>query len=135
MNRKEEFIQFILNMGESEGAAWLVTPEEFFDGNDDLGSIGCNISNHPGLDVFQQTIMGLRDLPGVESVWMEITDLEEGEWPFSETVLVFGSVDESLVQEKVTILHPSEVDPHIYAKQTKRCPELLNQRCVVVWWD
>ena len=30
----------------------LVTREEFFDGNDDEGSIGCNLNDHPGLDAF-----------------------------------------------------------------------------------
>ncbi len=135
MTRQEEFHQFILNLGEAPGSPWLVTPEEFFDGNEDLGSIGCNLIDHPGIDVFRQTILDLRNLPGVESVWMEITDLDEGEWPFSERVLAFGSVDEGLVKEKVKIIDPTEIDPDIYDHQSKRCPNLHGQRCIVLWWD
>jgi hypothetical protein len=33
----------------------LVTIDQFFDGNDDLGSIGCNLAPHPGLHVFRDT--------------------------------------------------------------------------------
>ena len=28
----------------------VVSIEEFFEGNDDLGSIGCNLYEHPGTD-------------------------------------------------------------------------------------
>ena len=30
--------------------------ERFFDGNDDLGSIGCNLMAHPGMDVFREAL-------------------------------------------------------------------------------
>ena len=41
-----------------------VSLEDFFEGNDDLGSIGCNLSAHPGVDVFCR-------LPGVIAWWLE----------------------------------------------------------------
>ena len=32
------------------GPRVLVSRSEFFDDNDDLGSIGCNLGNHPGTE-------------------------------------------------------------------------------------
>jgi hypothetical protein len=33
----------------------LVSIDRFFDGNDDEGSIGCNLMKHPGVDTFRRT--------------------------------------------------------------------------------
>jgi hypothetical protein len=45
----------------------LVPIEEFFDGNDDLGSIGCNLPEHPGIAVFRDILVGLTLRPDVEA--------------------------------------------------------------------
>src|SRR5262245_27366125 len=37
----------------------LVAIERFFDGNDDLGSIGCNLMPHPGVEAFRDVLTGL----------------------------------------------------------------------------
>lgn len=41
---------------------------EFFDGNDDLGSIGCNLSDHPGIEAFRDTFARLLARPDVEAI-------------------------------------------------------------------
>jgi hypothetical protein len=65
-----------------------VTIDQFFDGNDDLGSIGCNLAPHPGLHVFRETLKMLEARRDVSGVWIAIYDTADGDWPFSETVLV-----------------------------------------------
>ena len=32
----------------------------FFDGNDDEGPIGCNLTDYPGIDVFRSVWLGIR---------------------------------------------------------------------------
>jgi hypothetical protein len=36
----------------------IVPVDVFFDGNDDEGSIGCNLTDHPGMDVFRSVLLG-----------------------------------------------------------------------------
>ena len=50
----------------------VVTLEQFFDGNDDLGSIGCNLIDHPGTASFFATLRAIRDRPNVHNVLVEI---------------------------------------------------------------
>ena len=41
----------------------VVPIDRFFAGNDDLGSIGCNLDPHPGIDRFRQVLTGLLARP------------------------------------------------------------------------
>src|SRR5678815_6026954 len=68
--------------------------ETFFDGNDDLGSIGCNLMEHPGIDTFRDTLTGLLHRPDVQAVYVQISELDPGEdcWPFTDTILVVGAI-------------------------------------------
>ena len=72
----------------------VIPVAEFFDGNDDPGSIGCNLSLHPGIDVFRKVLTGLLRRPDVAAVYSIISELDPGEdcWPFSDTVLVIGKI-------------------------------------------
>jgi hypothetical protein len=38
----------------------VVSLEQFFEGNDDLGSIGCNLTKHPGVEFFFNTLRTIR---------------------------------------------------------------------------
>ena len=86
----------------------MVTVREFFDGNDDLGSIGCNLPDHPGLDIFRLVIEQMAALPSVDQIWLQIYDLDEGDWPFSENVLVFGNATTSEIERLASSIEPSE---------------------------
>jgi hypothetical protein len=72
----------------------LVPIARFFDGNDDTGSIGCNLAPHPGVDAFRDVLVGLLGRPDVQAVYAQISELDPGEgcWPFTDTVLVVGSI-------------------------------------------
>src|SRR5262249_62395768 len=72
----------------------LIPIAEFFDGNDDLESIGCNLDPHPGVDAFRDVLTGLLRRPDVEAVYAQIAELNPGEqsWPLTDTVLVAGKI-------------------------------------------
>ena len=54
-----------------------------FDGNDDAGSIGCNLTEHPGMNVFRDVLTGLLRRSDVQAVYAQIAELDAGEdcWP------------------------------------------------------
>src|SRR5437660_7362983 len=90
----------------------LVPIEEFFDGNDDKGSIGCNLyPDHPGVDAFQSVLTGLLRRPDVKAIYAQVSELDPGEesWPFTDTVLVVGSITAEDLRSSVSSLQPDEV--------------------------
>ena len=72
----------------------IVPIEAFFDGNDDIASIGCNLLQHPGIQAFRTTLSGLLTRSDVKAVYAQISELDPGEncWPFANAVLVLGSI-------------------------------------------
>src|ERR1700722_13449944 len=46
----------------------LITLQDFFDGNDDDSSIGCNLLEYPGLQAFFVILSGIRSQPEVQDV-------------------------------------------------------------------
>jgi len=110
--------------------------ERFFDGNDEEASIGCNLSHHPGMDVFRNTLVGLLKHPQVTGVWARISELDPGEdmWPFADAIVVAGTISESELSEIVENLFPDEV----WRPMSREIPESLrNQSSPIqfVWWD
>ena len=51
----------------------IVPIDEFFDGNDDEASLGCNLIEHPGIDVFRRILLGLLDRADVVAVYAQIS--------------------------------------------------------------
>ncbi|MDP4145462.1 MAG: hypothetical protein Q8936_13415 [Bacillota bacterium] len=39
----------------------LISLELFFEGNDDIGSIGCNLLDHPGTEKFYSVLKNIKD--------------------------------------------------------------------------
>jgi len=110
----------------------------FFDGNDDPASIGCNLAKHPGVQAFRDVLEGLLRKPGVEGVYAQIFEVDPGEeyWPFTDTVLVVGSIPATEVRTAVKALKPDEVHvverddvPPVVAERHGAAPVLA------VWWD
>lgn len=132
--KRRQLIELITPQDEACGVP-LVTPAEFFDGNDDLGSIGCNLTDHPGLDVFRQVIDQLLALPGVDKVWIQVYDVDEGDWPFSENILVVGTASVGEVEAVAEPIMPSAVEEMVADWEQVRDPALEGRRYVNLWWD
>jgi hypothetical protein len=81
----------------------LVSLEDFFEGNEDPESIAVNLlssdprlSAHPGLRYFYDLLKGIRSLPNVQDVLVEVFEIEtaladEASWPFAEKVFFLTS--------------------------------------------
>jgi hypothetical protein len=110
---------------------------EFFDGNDDQGSIGCNLVPHPGVDVFRDVLTGLLRRPDVEAVYAQISELDPGEesWPFTDTVLVAGKISADDLRSVVSSLQPDEVSDSKQFGVSKAIAKRHGSPMLVVWWD
>jgi len=120
-----------------EPAPQLVDVEVFFDGNDDLGSIGCNLLEHPGIEAFRDAFARLARRPDVKSVYAQIFELDPGEgcWPFTDTILVVGSISVADVAAELSGLEPDEVCSGAEAGLTDIVAKRFNEPVVVAWWD
>jgi hypothetical protein len=134
MTAKERLLEIINAQPEAPSGDAVVTIDEFFTGNSDLGSIGCNLAQHPGLAFFRQRLEEIKARSDVDAVWLEIYDTEEGDWPFSENVLIQGRIAESDVRELGEKLESSEIwrrdieTPH--SRDSRLVGPVWN-----LWWD
>jgi hypothetical protein len=112
----------------------IVPIEVFFDGNDDLGSIGCNLLEHPGIETFRATFARIAAREDVEAIYAQIAELDPGEesWPFTDTVLVVGTIPPEELASELTALEPDEVG----TGEGFSIPSLGHPSPVLVaWWD
>ena len=115
----------------------LVPVLEFFDGNDDVGSIGCNLLDHPGIDVFRTTFSRLMQRGDVQAIYAQIAELDPGDdsWPFTDTIFVVGTLSQSDLEAELSLLEPDEVG----AAEDFGVPDTLLQKykapILAAWWD
>ena len=77
----------------------LVTLEEFFEGNDDPGSIGYNLADPPEPREFYELLRQLRDREDVRDVRIEVMDLEDPQdWPLTDTIWIITSAPPDTVR-------------------------------------
>jgi hypothetical protein len=78
----------------------LLTLPEFFEGNDDFGSIGCNLSPPPGPARFYQILNDISARSDVADVRVQISMFDDPElWPFSDTVWIITNAAPRTVAE------------------------------------
>ena len=122
-----------------EGPAPVVSVEEFFDGNDDLGSIGCNLDDHPGVAVFRSVLDAVKLRDEVQEVLIEVSEVEPGDesmWPFSERVYVLTTASPAEVSAWLNQLEPSEVAEGWFQGAPPAAPALSpGFRPIAAWWD
>ena len=122
-------------VGQHPGPTVLL--EDFFEGNDDLGSIGCHLILHPGIDKFYQTFIEIRSRSDVQDVLVEIKDLvDEHSWPFSDTVFVLTSMSKDSLRKLVAKRKPDEVGQFSADSTPRDLPPLKDgMKILGVWWD
>ena len=122
---------------ESQPEPQLVPIDRFFDGNDDEGSIGCNLVPHPGIGLFRETLLGLLQRPDVTGVFAQVTELDPGEdsWPFTDTVAVTGTIDPEVLRVALANLEPDEVGPADPDAIGVSLPQRNGSSVLVAWWD
>ena len=115
----------------------LLTLAEFFDGNDVVGSIGCNLSPTPTPSEFRAILTAIAARPDVRDVRVQVTMFDDPDWPFSDTVWVFTSADAATVaswfEEPVA---PDSVDEGWQEGVAyEECAVPTGTQPVSCWWD
>jgi len=111
--------------------------ERFFDGNDDVASIGCNLLEDPGIASFREILTGLLQRPDVEAVYAQISEIDPGDdfWPFTDIVLVVGSISVEALRDAVSALEPDEVG---LISKDSISPAVAKEHqgpLLQIWWD
>ena len=115
----------------------LVTRQEFFEGNDDEGSIGCNLNDHPGVAAFDDAFRQIEDIDGVADVYFAITEIDEtydSIWPFTDTAYIVTRLAPSAFESVLRPLEPDEIAAG--TESFANPPEIpAGSQLIRVWWD
>jgi hypothetical protein len=139
INRRNRLLELIKAKGTPVGQAPgpTVSLEDFFEGNDDQGSIGCNLFLHPGISKFYQTLAEIKSRSDVQDVLVEIRDLvDEHSWPFSDSVFVLTSMSVENLRKLMSKLKADEVGQFPAGSTPKDLPLLeTGMQILGAWWD
>jgi|SRR3972149_5556435 len=117
----------------------LVTLEEFFEGNNDYGSIGYNFyPDQPSPAEFYQVFKTIREKPGVSDIRVEVKDLEDPNgWPATDTVwIITNASPEDIRQWLGERFKPDEVIEGFPEKPVIESYEIPHGfKALGVWWD
>jgi hypothetical protein len=116
----------------------LLTLSEFFEGNDILGSIGCNLMPTPTPAEFHATLSAIAARPEVADVRVQVTMFDNpDEWPFSDIVWVITSADTATVSSWFAeALRPDEVqEGWVKGVAYEECPIPAGMKPLSCWWD
>jgi hypothetical protein len=141
VNKRDTLIKKIRSQGLPSFSDPLpvVSLEDFFEGNEDYGSIGCNLLEHPSPQRFFEHLLAIRSRSDVQDVLIEIFEVEESDstiWPFSERVYVLTSASTEDVADWMKPLEPDEIEVGYFQDKPPAAPELREgMRVYAAWWD
>lgn len=107
---RERLLARIGDINNPKTARPLVTLEEFFEGNDDPGSIGSNLPEPSEPRQFYELLLEIRKKPGVADVRIEVMQLEDpAGWPITDTIWIIASSS----PEEVRSWFPEAMSPDV----------------------
>jgi hypothetical protein len=112
----------------------LVSLEAFFDGRGNADGIWCNLEKPPESqsDAFA-CLRGIRERHDVSDVRMLVTQFDgfEGEWPFSDTVVVLTETNPDTVAA-----WSAEYPPDEWGDESDKIGKQVEDKSYVwLWWD
>ncbi len=137
-SKRNTLLKRIGNINADDSVLPLVSLEEFFEGNDDGGSIWCNLSSAPEPGEVYAILKCIRDRHDVLDVRVLVTQFDGGddEWPFSDTIyfLTNGAPDD-VISWLGTDYAPNEVyvEEDFGRAEQLDCPSGMH--IVAAWWD
>jgi hypothetical protein len=120
-----------------EPAPQVVPIDRFFDGNDDVASIGCNLTQHPGIHNFKAVLTSLAHRGNVDAVYAQIAEVDPGDWhwPFTDTIFVVGRIELDELKKLLEPLQPDEVGPGKNFGIPASITAKHKGPVLAAWWD
>jgi hypothetical protein len=126
-------------MSKSFQASSLVTLEHFFEGNTQIGSIGCNLDDHPGIPKFYEMLKRIRSRKDVQDVLVFISESpdESGtDWAFSDRIYVITCAGKAAVADWLKPLSPDPIEDGWGSETPSNVPAVKpGMKVFFVWWD
>ncbi len=116
----------------------VVSLEDFFTGNSNRGSIGCNLGDkQPAISEFYRVLREIRSRPNVQDVLVRIYDYDDPtSWPYTDTVYIISSATPKEIEKWVSPLLPDEVHANwMYGKPPAAPAPNAGMIPYSVWWD
>ena len=116
----------------------VVSLEDFFTGNNDPGSIGCNLgAEQPPIAEFYRVLREIRAKPNVQDVLVRIYDYDDPtSWPYTDTIYIISSETLEKIKEWIKPLLPDEVHADwMYGKPVAAPEAKPDMTAYSVWWD
>ena len=118
----------------------IVSLDDFFVGNEDAGSIGCNTSPPLTQTDFYQKLKEIHSLASVSEIWVEISDAEENNpepltWPFSDRIFIFTSATQEEVAQWLEPLQVDEMNSDYINSRLNSIKLEAGMKIYQAWWD
>ena len=136
MNNRKELLNKIKCSG-FPAKEVVLTLDEFFVGNRDMGSIGVNLYPiQPPPQTFYKTFKQLLQDGKIEYAFVRIADIEEVEWFFTDAIFVIGNISFEELQQEVANIEPSEISPGwMYGLPANLPNDFTGKQVYSLWWD
>jgi len=115
----------------------FVSVADFFDGNNDIGSIGANIyPDPPSLLQFCETLLAIESNEKTNLILIRIADIEDSEWFYSDMVFINGHYSMPEIKKLFKSLKSDEIyEGLMYDEKPNNIPDKGNGKSYSVWWD
>jgi hypothetical protein len=114
----------------------LLSLEEFFEGNDVTGSIGCNLDGSPPPSRFYELFELIAAKPEVKDIRVQITMFDDPDWPFSDTVFIMTSASPEEVETWFSDdLKPDEISVGFARNSYEQYMVPPGTQPICCWWD
>ena len=140
-HKRRAFIEKCRAAGVDRGVLLAVSLEEFFDGNDDPGSLCCNITDHPAMPALYGALDAIRRRDDVQDVLVVVREIiDENTWPFSSDVYVITTLGLEDAADMVHAHLPEEAWPDSIDQPSGPAPVGLpmperSAHVFDLWWD
>ena len=121
----------------------LLTIDEFFDGNNDEGSIAPNLTEKPKVFEYYEVLKKLSENPKVTATLVKLNEvmiydngkLNDNEWFFSDMIYVIGDLTKEEIKETTKSLQPDEVEYDSEMEMKNINEKYKGKKIVYMWWD
>ena len=136
MNGRTELLNKIKRSG-FPAKEVVLTLDEFFIGNSDMGSIGVNLYPiQPSPQTFYETFKRLLEDGKIEHAFVRIANIEEVEWFFTDAIFVTGNISLEELQQEVANVQPSEIySGWMYGLPANLPDNFTDKQVYSLWWD